>query len=130
MRGVNLNNLAPRISYLETLIDRLTTVSLVGLDIGSAALKVVELEVSRKQIFLSRASVQSVSSEKNPASSLRDFLRNAKISAKSVAIGIASPEVTARVFSFPPMPKREFQQAIRLEADRWPDRKGGRPRNR
>ena len=65
-----MNNLAPRLSYLKNLLDRLTTVPLVGLDIGSAALKVVELEVSGKQIFLRRASVQNTLPEKNLASSV------------------------------------------------------------
>ena len=102
---------------LQNFIDRLTTSPVAGLDIGRGALKVVELEVSGKKIFLKRALVKSVLPEENLAGSVKKLLGDSGIAAKGVAVGIASPEVTSRIFSFPPMPKKEWHQAIQLEAE-------------
>lgn len=104
-----MNNLRSYLRSVENLIDRFTAVRLVGLDLGSAAIKMVELEISGKRIVLKRAFLQNVLSEKENLA--------AKLSCREVAIGVSSPEVTAQSFSFPSMPKKEFQQAIRLEAE-------------
>ena len=102
---------------LQYFVDRLTTSPVVGLDIGRSAVKVVELEASGKKFFLRRAWVKSVSPEENLSTSVKKLLRDSGISAKGVAVGIASPEVTTRIFSFPPMPNKELHQAIQLEAE-------------
>lgn len=101
---------------LTRLVKRWTTIPLVGMDLGSRMLKVVELGQSGGQIILRRAAVKEV--EKNNSTNfLRGVLRDAGIATNQVALGLASPEVVARSFQFPHMPKKEFDNALRIEAE-------------
>ena len=101
---------------LKQLVDRFTTSPLVGIDIGSSAVKVVELERTEGKIVLRRCAVARVEGE-DVAGVLKRLLEKAGITATQASVGIASPEVMVRRFEFPQMPKKELAKAIRLEAE-------------
>jgi Tfp pilus assembly PilM family ATPase len=101
---------------LKHLVTRMTTTPLVGVDLGSSALKVVELERTDGRILLRRCAVAETE-QKNVSSLLKRLLDEAGITATRAVVGLASPEVIVKPFEFPPMPKKELAGAIRLEAE-------------
>ena len=102
-----------RLTNIQQLVARFTEVKVVGLDLGSAAVKVVELGRSEGRVTLRRAAVK----EASPPLDLKRFLSAAGITAERVALGLASPEVITKPFQFPPMPRKELNRAIQLEAE-------------
>ena len=100
----------------KQLVDRFTTSPLIGIDIGSSVVKVVELDRSEERILLRRCATSRVEG-KDLADLLRGLLEKAEITATHVSVAIASPEVIVRRFEFPPMPRKELAKAIRLEAE-------------
>lgn len=112
---------------LKQLVTPFTTTPLVGVDLGSAALKIVELSRSEGQVILRRCRVIAVEpaqsrpadsdSRGGPAGAIRQLLSDMGITNPRVALGLASPEVIVRPFQFPVMPKKELNSAIQLEAE-------------
>lgn len=109
-------NKAEWTAHFRKLADRLTVLPLVGVDIGSAAVKVVELHFTEGRPILKRAVVRPIQKDK-PQISIRQILRETGISTTNVAAGLSSPEVVARPFHFPHLPKNELTKAIQLEAE-------------
>ena len=101
---------------LKQLVDRLTTAPLVGVDVGSAALKVVELERSGDQVLLRGCAVASLDGQQ-PAAALKRLLAETGITTRQAALGLASPQVIVKPFQFPTMPRKELRNAIALEAE-------------
>ena len=101
---------------LKKLVNRFTNVSVIGLDLGSSCVKVVEVEASDGRIILRRCVVVPAG-DGDAASVLTQLVRDADMPAASVAVGIASPEVIVKPVQFPPMPKKELASAIQLEAE-------------
>ncbi len=102
---------------LKQLMNRLTTVPMVGVDLGSAVLKVVQVSRSEEGIVLKRCAVATIEKNDDPLILLKRALKDAGISIVHAAIGLVSPEVVARSFQFPRMPKKELVNAIQLEAE-------------
>jgi len=102
---------------LKQLVDRFIAVPMVGVDVGSAALKVVELAQTDHRLIIRRAAIASLDQGADAADSLKQLLSDAGISATQAALGLASPEVIVKPFQFPPMPKKELASAIQLEAE-------------
>jgi len=51
------------------------------------------------------------------AGELKAFVSSAGFARCSVAVAVASPEVVVKTLQFPPMPKKELESAIRMEAE-------------
>jgi type IV pilus assembly protein PilM len=100
---------------LKRLVDRLTTTALVGVDLGSAAIKVVELDQREGGIRLRRAGVAAAG--EHPAQALRQLLQDAGISVAHAALALASPEAIVKPFRLPAMPRKELAGALQLEAE-------------
>ena len=101
---------------LKQLTAPFTTTPLVGVDLGSAALKVVELSRSEGRVILRHCRVSAVEPAQ-PAGAIQQILSDLGIANPQVALGLASPEVIVRPFEFPAMPKKELNSAIQLEAE-------------
>jgi len=101
---------------LKQLIDRMAAVPLVGVDLGSAAVKLVELNRLNGQLVLERCAIVPVDGQE-PAETLARCVTKAGVTASRVALGVAAPEVVVRPFQFPLMPKKELRSAIQLEAE-------------
>jgi Tfp pilus assembly PilM family ATPase len=101
---------------LKQLVNRFTTSPLVGVDLGSAALKVIEVEQADGRVILRRCAVAAVERH-DPVTLLKRLLSEASITTTHAALGLASPEVIVKPFQFPSMPKKELVSAIHLEAE-------------
>lgn len=101
---------------ITQLIDRFITTPLVGIDLGSSVLKVVEVTRAEGRVTLRRCAVGELEGE-DATKLLKRLLSRVGITTSHVVLGIASPEVIVRPFQFPPMPKKELSHAIQLEAE-------------
>ena len=101
---------------LKQLVNRFTAVSIVGVDLGSSWLKVVELGHADNRILLRRCAVTAVEGD-DAAALLKRLLSDAGITATHAALGLAAPGVIVRPFQFPLMPKKELMSAIKLESE-------------
>jgi type IV pilus assembly protein PilM len=108
---------------------RLSSPTLVGLDIGSDRLKVVELSKAGRTYHLARmASAPSPSvafRDGVPASpdevggQIRALVDKAGIRADRVVVGAGGQNVTVREVRVPPMTAQELTAAVRYEAERY-----------
>lgn len=103
-------------AMLRRVVDRLTTVSIVGIDVGSGWVKVVEVAQARDRVVVRRCAMAARESQE-PAVVLKRLMSDAGLSTPHAALGLASPEVIVRPVQFPPMPPRELASAVRLEAE-------------
>ena len=101
---------------LKQLVTSFTTAPLVGVDLGSTTLKVVELARSNGGFILRRCTVAPLEGA-DAAKSLKQVCAKTGLTTAQAALGLASPEVVVRPFQFPAMPKKELQSAIQLEAE-------------
>ncbi len=101
---------------LNALVNRLASVSVIGVDLGSSRLKAVEVVSSGGRLMLRRCAVISVEGG-DSTSALAQLVREADIPAARVAVGLAAPEVIVKPVQFPPIPKKELAGAVQLEAE-------------
>jgi type IV pilus assembly protein PilM len=101
---------------LKQLVDRLTTVPLVGVDVGSSWVKVVQLAQVGDKIALHRAAAKPLDGA-TPVTLLKRLVIDAGITTSHAAIGLASPQLIVKTFQFPTMPRKELANAVRLEAE-------------
>ena len=101
---------------LKQLVDHFIAVPLVGIDVGSAALKVVELARTGGQIILRRAVVAAVQGD-DQADALKRIWSDAGWRSTHAALGLAAPGVIVKPFEVPPMPRKELRSALQLEAE-------------
>ena len=101
---------------LQALTRRITEATLVGVDIGSSAVKVVELAPGEGHSMVQRWAVQPID-EDGVEGALRQALRQAGIRAARAAVGLASPEVVVKAFQVPQMPPKELASALQLEGE-------------
>ena len=99
---------------LTAAVDRYTSTTLLGLDAGSAVVKLVELTPPGAPLALRRCLIADADST-DPRGALRRLLNGNDLSQARVVIGLASPELIVKSVSFPPMPPKELQSALRLE---------------
>ena len=95
-------------------------VSRIGLDIGSHAIRMVELlnskEGSRLLCFGYRK-IDNVSDEVLPGI-IREVLSEAKSGAKDVVFGVSGPQVITRFISIPNMPDKDIKSALAFEVEK------------
>src|SRR3989338_3345697 len=101
---------------LKQLVTQFTTAPMVGVDLGSTTLKVVELARSNGGFILRRCTVAPLEGA-DAAKSLKQVCAKTGLTTAQAALGLASPEVVVRPFQFPAMPKKELESAIQLEAE-------------
>src|SRR3989338_6635557 len=101
---------------LKQLVTQFTTAPLVGVDLGSSTLKVVELARSNGGFVLRRCTVAPCEGA-DATKALKQVCAKTGLTTAQAALGLASQEVIVRPFQFPNMPKKELQSAIQLEAE-------------
>lgn len=103
---------------------------MVGIDIGTKTIKVVELESNGASFSLlasgvvgySGTTVDKIMDEKEMASIaqiIKKLCSEARISSKEVAISIPEPLAFTRTIKFPPLTDAEIASAIKWEAEQY-----------
>ena len=99
-------------------------IELVGLDIGTAAVKLVHLDKTADGYTLIHASAEQITlcpndekqQQRNRAAAVRSCLSKANLRSKNIVCGVSGPEVVVRSFTFPPLPAQAVEQAVQMEA--------------
>ncbi len=102
---------------------------LVGLDIGSSAIKLVQLKKSKGRYFLQKFGVKPLESEVivdgtvmdegRVVSAIRELFRETNVKNKQVAISISGHAVIVKKISLPPMPDDELEEQVKLAAEQY-----------
>lgn len=100
------------------------TIELAGLDIGTSAVKLVQLSKAEHGYKLVNAVVEPVAVclddqdqyRKNTIKSIRSCLQKTGLKSKSLVCGVCGSDVVVRGFTFPPLPDQAVEQAVRMEA--------------
>jgi type IV pilus assembly protein PilM len=102
---------------------------LVGLDIGSSAIKVAQLKESKGRYALQKFGVKplepevivdgTVMDEGRVVSAIRELLEEANVKNRHVAISISGHAVIVKKISLPPMPDEELEGQVKLAAEQY-----------
>ena len=102
---------------------------LVGLDIGSSAIKVAQLKESKGRYFLQKFGVKplepevivdgTVMDEGRVVSAIQELFEEANVRNKHVAISISGHAVIVKKISLPPMPDEELEGQVKLAAEQY-----------
>lgn len=102
---------------------------LVGLDIGSSAIKVVQLKESKGRYFLQKFGVKplepevivdgTVMDEGRVVSAIQELFEEANVKNKHVAVSISGHAVIVKKISLPPMPDEELEGQVKLAAEQY-----------
>ena len=99
---------------------------LIGIDLGSSSVKMVQLAPGAAEPTVVRTAVRELSplkdaaiQEKETLTALQELTRDLPLGRCKVVVAFNSPETGLRVITAPPMPKKELREAIRLEAARY-----------
>lgn len=118
-------------SLFETDIVSLVTPrrQLVGLDIGSSAIKLVQLKESKGRYYLQKFGMKplepevivdgTVMDEGRVVSAIRELFDETNVKNKQVAISISGHAVIVKKISLPPMPDDELEGQVRLAAEQY-----------
>lgn len=101
----------------------------IGLDIGTSAVKLVEVEGTPQSVRISRfgtaplpeGSLNSgvVANIAEVSMAIREIFQKNKVTAKNVAVAIAGQAVIVRNIKMPVMPQEELDGAVRWEAEKY-----------
>jgi len=98
---------------------------IMGVDIGSSAVKIVQLHKANNQWLVTAAGVADISEkgtdnpgrrEANIARAIHNCMRLAGIKSKLAVCGVGGAEVVVRDFEFPVIPAEQIENAVMLEA--------------
>ncbi len=89
----------------------------IGVDIGSSAIKFVELALEQGQPVLAQCAIVDIKAGESAGVVLQQLLKSRDAVNARIAVGLASPELIVRPMHFPKMPKKELNNAIYLEAE-------------
>jgi type IV pilus assembly protein PilM len=102
---------------------------LVGLDIGSSAIKIAQLKESKGRYFLQKFGVKplepevivdgTVMDEGRVVSAIQELFEEANVKNKYVAISISGHAVIVKKISLPPMPDEELEGQVKLAAEQY-----------
>ena len=102
---------------------------LVGLDLGSSAIKVAQLKETKGRYLLQKFGVKllepevivdgTVMDEGRVVAAIRELFDEANIKNKHVAISISGHAVIVKKISLPPMPDEELEGQVRLAAEQY-----------
>lgn len=96
----------------------------LGLDIGSSSVKIVQLHKDNGGYRVTAAGIAEVAGgkddgdqrEPSTAKAVRKCLKSAGASTHLAVCGLSGPEVAVRYFTFPSLPEEEVEGAVLLEA--------------
>ncbi len=97
----------------------------IGLDIGSSAVRMVQLHRDNGSYTVTAAVVAEVENtmqnnmtdkDKGAVTAIRQCIDSAGIQTRYAVCGVSGPEVAVRPFKFPALPLEEVEGAVRLEA--------------
>ena len=93
----------------------------VGLDLGSSAIKVVELEILNDKPSLAHIGLKSIpgTSRESMVESVKSLIAETGISTKEVNISVSGPAAIVRFVSMPRMREDELKSAIKFEAEKY-----------
>lgn len=93
----------------------------VGLDIGSHAIKMVEISNTPDRPILTAFGMKKIAGqpESSIPESIKALAEELKISSKEAAISVSGPSVIERFISMPKMTDDELKSAIRYEAEKF-----------
>jgi len=89
-----------------------------GVDIGSSAIKLIELEDKRGRLELAKCATSPIP-DRDLKSALKKLLSLAKLSSKRVNISLSGPSVIVRYVDMPPMKEEELRSSIKFEAEKY-----------
>lgn len=102
---------------------------LVGLDIGSSAIKVAQVKETKGRYFLHKFGCKAlepevivdgtVMDEGRVVSAIRELFNETGIKNKQVAISISGHAVIVKKISLPPMPDEELEGQVKLAAEQY-----------
>ena len=102
---------------------------LVGLDIGSSAIKVAQLKESKGRYFLQKFGVKplepevivdgTVMDEGRVVSAIQELFEETNIKNKHVAVSISGHAAIVKKISLPPMPDEELEGQVKLAAEQY-----------
>jgi len=102
---------------------------LVGLDIGSSGIKLVQLKESRGRYILQKFGYKplepevivdgTVMDEGRVVSAIKELFDETNIKVKQVAVSISGHAVIIKKISLPPMPDEELEGQVRLAAEQY-----------
>jgi len=93
----------------------------IGLVIGTASVKVVQLRKDKDTYKLLAAKSVEIENQDGPGDidivrAIRKCLENTNVNSKFAVCSICGPEVASRSFKFPALPENEIEGAVMLEA--------------
>lgn len=99
-------------------------IELAGMDIGTSAVKLVQLEKVEDGYALVSACAEQIApcpndekqQRQSRADAVKSCLAKANLKSKNIICGISGPEVIVRGFTFPPLPDQAVGQAVQMEA--------------
>ena len=102
---------------------------LVGLDIGSSGIKLVQLKESRGRYILQKFGFKplepevivdgTVMDEGRVVSAIKELFEETNIKVRQVAVSISGHAVIIKKISLPPMPDAELEGQVRLAAEQY-----------
>lgn len=102
---------------------------LVGLDIGSSGIKLVQLKESKGRYCLQKFGIKPLESEVivdgtvmdegRVVSAIRELVEETGVKLKQVAVSISGHAVIIKKISLPPMPDEELEAQVRLAAEQY-----------
>src|SRR5262249_21300727 len=102
---------------------------LVGLDIGSSGIKLVQLKEQRGKYVLQKFGIKplepevivdgTVMDEGRVVSAIKELFDELNVKVKQVAISISGHAVIVKKISLPPMPDDELEGQVRLAAEQY-----------
>lgn len=102
---------------------------LVGLDIGSSAIKLVQMKESKGRYILQKFGVKplepevivdgTVMDEGRVISAIRELFAELKVKNNQVAVSISGHAVIVKKISLPPMPEEELEGQVKLAAEQY-----------
>lgn len=93
--------------------------SIVGLDLGSQALKAVEITLEGPEPVITGFARVEVPPEGSREEALAELFKQGRFRSKNVVTSVSGQSVVVRYVSMPSMNEAELRQAILIEADRY-----------
>ena len=93
--------------------------SIVGLDLGSQAVKAVELTLEGPEPVITGFARVEVPPGSDKAEALAEVFQRGRFSTRNVVTSVAGQSVVVRYVGMPRMSDGELKQAVRIEADRY-----------
>ncbi|MCU0651457.1 MAG: pilus assembly protein PilM [Candidatus Omnitrophica bacterium] len=90
---------------------------IIGLDIGSNNLRVVELEAKSDCLEITNFGIKDIRTAKDMPEAIMQLMAEAQITTKEINIGLSGESVVARHLSMPKMNEEELRKAIVYELE-------------